>query len=88
MRQLPEKREELSIVRDRLEQANAQVNQRLERIKHLHKDGDEKSSSLNQFAIDVERMQAELNHLLQNMEEKYCAGCLHTGNCSHPRRDD
>jgi chromosome segregation protein len=75
-RSLSAQREELSIVRDRLEQANVQVNLRLGRIKKLHKDAEEKSSEMNQFAIDLERYQAELNHLVSNMEEKYGAGCL------------
>ena len=75
-RTLSEKREELSIIRDRLEGATAQVNSRMERIRELHKMGDEKSQAVNQFAIDLERMSAELGHLKQNMEEKYGVGCL------------
>ena len=75
-RSLSEKREELSLIRDRLEQANALVSSRMERIRELHKIGDEKNQTLNQFAIDLERMMSELNHLKLNMEEKYGIGCL------------
>jgi len=75
-RLLSEKREELSIVRDRLEQANAQVSGQMERIKELHKMGDEKTQAVNQMAIDVEKIQIEITHLKQNMEEKYGVGCL------------
>ncbi len=75
-RSLSEKREALSLVRDRLEQANTQVNSRMERIRELHKLGDDKTKSVTQFAIDLERLMGELNHLTQNMEEKYGVGCL------------
>jgi len=75
-RSLSEKREELSTVRDRLEQANAQVSGQMERIKELHKLGDEKTQAVNQMAIDVEKIQIEITHLKQNMEEKYGLGCL------------
>ncbi len=75
-RSLSEKREELSLIRDRLEQANTLVSSRMERIRELHKMGDDKNQSLNQFTIDIERMMAELNHLKLNMEEKYGVGCL------------
>ncbi len=73
---LGEKREALSLTRDRLEEANAQVNSRMERIRELHKLGDDKSGAVTQFAIDLERIASELSHLKQNMEEKYGVGCL------------
>lgn len=75
-RSVSEKREELSAIRDRLEQANASVNTRMERIRELHKMGDDKNQAMNQFAIDLERMMGDLNHLKLNMEEKYGVGCL------------
>lgn len=75
-RQLAEKRDELSAIRDRLEQMNAQMATFMERIRELHKMGDEKNQALNQFAIDLERIQSELHHLKLNMEEKYGVGCL------------
>jgi len=75
-RVLSEKREELSLIRDRLEGANSRVDSRMERIRELHKMGDEKTQALTQFAIDLERLQGELTHLKQNMEEKYGLGCL------------
>jgi chromosome segregation protein len=75
-RTLSEKREELSVIRDRLVGANEIVNTNMERIRELHKMGDDKTKALSQFAIDVERCHAELVHLKQNMEEKYGLGCL------------
>ncbi len=76
VRTLSEKREIMAGVRDRLEGANSQVNDRMERIRELHKMGEDKSKAVTQFAIDLERMLSELNHLKQNMEEKYGIGCL------------
>ncbi len=75
-RTVAEKRESLSLVRDRLEQANAIVNTRLERIRDLHKVGDDQTSKVSQLAVELEKVQSELQHLLQNMEEKYGIGCL------------
>ena len=75
-RMLGEKREELSVLRDRLEQANSLVTTGMERIRELHKLGDDKTKAVTQFAIDLERIMSELNHLKANMEEKYGVGCL------------
>ncbi|NDF14554.1 hypothetical protein EB061_04440 [bacterium] len=75
-RLLSEKREELAILRDRYEHSNALVTSSMERIKGLHKLSDEKSGTLTQLAIDLERVISELSHLKTNMEEKYGAGCL------------
>jgi chromosome segregation protein len=75
-RTLSEKREELAAIRDRLEGANVQVTSRMERIRELHKMGDDKTHAVTQFAIDLERIHGELNHLRANMEEKYGVGCL------------
>ena len=75
-RLLSEKREELSVLRDRYEQSNALVTSSMDRIKELHKLSDDKSGTLTQLAIDLERVMAELGHLKTNMEEKYGQGCL------------
>jgi chromosome segregation protein len=75
-RTLGEKREELSLLRDRLEEANELVTRGMERIRELHKMGDDKTRTVNQMAIDLERIQAEVGHLKANMEEKYGIGCL------------
>jgi len=75
-RLLSEKREELSVLKDRYEQSNALVNSGLDRIKELHKLGDEKTQSLTQLSIDLERVVSDLGHLKTNMEEKYGVGCL------------
>jgi chromosome segregation protein len=75
-RLLSEKREELSILKDRFEQSNSFVTSGMERIKELHKLGDEKTQALTQLSIDIERVVSELGHLKANMEEKYGVGCL------------
>ncbi|MBC7397658.1 MAG: hypothetical protein H7333_09470 [Bdellovibrionales bacterium] len=64
------------MTRDRLEEASTIVNARMERIRELHKMGDEKTKAVTQFAVDLERLSSELGHLKQNMEEKYGMGCL------------
>ncbi len=69
-------REKLSAVKDRLEQSSAKLNSTLDRIKKLHKDGDEKTSESNQLDIELTTLQAELTHLVSNLEEKYGPGCL------------
>jgi chromosome segregation protein len=69
-------RERLAEVKDRLEQSGAKLNAALDQIKHLHKTGDQKTSDSNHLSIELERLQGELSHLLQNLEEKYGPGCL------------
>ena len=79
-RVLSEKREELAVIRDRYDSSNAGVTAGMERIRELHKLGEEKSKTLTQLAIDLERVIGELNHLKTNMEEKYGVGCLEEPN--------
>ena len=86
-RVLSEKREELSVIRDRLEQANSIVSTNMERIRELHKLGDDKTKMVTQLAIDLERLMSELNHLTQNMEEKYGAGCLEESQATHVQEE-
>jgi chromosome segregation protein len=69
-------KEELSFVKDRIEQSSAKVNSALERIKELHKSSDEKSSTTNRLALELEKLSSDLSHLVQNLEEKYGPGCL------------
>jgi chromosome segregation protein len=52
------------------------VNGAMDRIKELHSEGDAKTSAANQYALDMERLSADLSHLIQNLEEKYGPGCL------------
>jgi chromosome segregation protein len=73
---LAKAKDELSQVKDRLEQNNAKANAALERIKHLHKTGDHKTTEANQLALEVEKISSEITHLTQNLEEKYGPGCL------------
>ena len=69
-------RTELASIKDRLEASNAKLNGALDRIKHLHKAGDEKTAASNHFALEVEKVSSDLNHLIQNLDEKYGPGCL------------
>ena len=75
-RELADKQTELATVRFKLEQSSQSLNQSLDQIKELHKQADEKSAAVNQFAIDLERMSGEVQHLTLNLEEKYGVGCL------------
>lgn len=75
-RELSVQREELSMHRDRLEIVSAKVNDALGRSKELHSEGDQKTHAVNQFALDIERLTGDLSHLIQNLEEKYGAGCI------------
>ncbi len=69
-------REKLSDVKDKIEQANAKVNRNLDKVKILHKQGDEKTSESTQLALDIEKLSGELSHLTLNLEEKYGPQCL------------
>lgn len=73
---LAKAKDELAQVKDRLEQNNAKSNAALERIKFLHKTGDHKTAETNQLALEVEKLNSEITHLTQNLEEKYGPGCL------------
>jgi chromosome segregation protein len=74
--ELAERREALAEQKDRLEIVSAKVNGALDRIKSLHSEGDAKTSEANQYSLDIERLSADLSHLIQNLEEKYGPGCL------------
>ena len=67
---------ELSAIKDRLEQTSARINGALDRIKELHKGGDEKAAETNNLALELEKLASEDQHLVQNLEEKYGPGCL------------
>jgi chromosome segregation protein len=74
--QLASSRQELATVKDRLEASSTKLNGLLDRIKELHKTGDEKSSKSTQLALETEKLNSDLAHLIQNLEEKYGPGCL------------
>jgi len=69
-------REKLAAVKDQIEQSNAKVNLSLERVKVLHKQGDQKTSESTHLALEVEKLSGEISHLVLNLEEKYGPGCL------------
>jgi chromosome segregation protein len=73
---LADAKEALSAVKDRIERNGAKANLALERIKYLHKTGDQKNSESNQLALEVEKVSMESAHLTQNLEEKYGPNCL------------
>ncbi|MCM0606959.1 MAG: chromosome segregation protein SMC [Xanthomonadaceae bacterium] len=75
-RELSEKQTELAAVKYKLDQASLALNLGLDQIKDLHKKSEEKSTAVNQLAIDIERMSGEISHLSLNLEEKYGVGCL------------
>lgn len=76
VRALGGSKQELALVRDQIEQSNARVNQALEKIKELHKEGEQKNSDLTQLALEIEKLNSDQAHLVQNLEEKYGPGCL------------
>lgn len=76
IRALAEAQDELSAVKDRLEQGSAKLNGALAKIKELHSTGDAKTSESNGISLEVEKLSAELSFLVQNLEEKYGQGCL------------
>ncbi|MDR3606091.1 MAG: chromosome segregation protein SMC [Oligoflexia bacterium] len=74
--ELANTKDRLSAVRDRIEQTSAKTSATLERIKALHKNGDQKNSESSQLALELEKVSMEADHLVQNLEEKYGPGCL------------
>lgn len=66
----------LSMVKDRLEQCSARVNSNLGRIKELHAGSESKASESNTLALELEKLNSEMAHLKQNLEEKYGANCF------------
>lgn len=75
-RELGTAREGLSQVKDRMEGLSAKLNSGLERIKALHRAGDEKTTQSTQAALELEKASGEFAHLIQSLEEKYGPGCL------------
>lgn len=69
-------RDLVSGVKNELEQVSTRINAAHEAQKALHQEIDEKLQASTQAALDVEKFSAELSHLVQNLEEKYGAGCL------------
>jgi chromosome segregation protein len=76
VQQLSTKREELAVIKDRLEQSNAHLNGVLERIRELRKTADDKTARATHLALETEKLNGDMAHLVQNLEEKYGPGCL------------
>ncbi len=81
-------REQLSSVKDRLEQSSAKLKGALSRIKELHEEGEMRNQASNGLAIEVEKYSGELQHLVQNLEEKYGPGCLDQASMSAPVQEE
>ncbi len=73
---LAQSRSSLAQAKERLSLSGQRLNQALDRIKSLHQGSDEKSAALNQCSLEREKQTSELAYLIQNLEEKYGAGCL------------
>ncbi len=69
-------RDQLSSIKDRLEIIGARLREAQDASKTLKRDLESRTDRMTQATIDVERMQGELAHLVQNLEEKYGPGCL------------
>ncbi|MCC7441531.1 MAG: chromosome segregation protein SMC, partial [Bdellovibrionales bacterium] len=74
--ELSQRREALSILRDRLEQSGSTVTSALDRIKSLHEEGDRRTARTNETSLLLEKSASDLQYLVQNLEEKYGPGCL------------
>jgi chromosome segregation protein len=81
-------RERLSEVKDRLEQSGAKLKSALARIKELHEQGEMRNQASNGLAIEAEKYSGELQHLLQNLEEKYGPGCLDQVSMAAPVQEE
>lgn len=79
---LSQERQQLSDTKNDLSIVSTKVNDALSKMKVLHSQGDSKTAEVNQHALDLERMLADLSHLVQNLEEKYGPGCLETPSVS------
>lgn len=73
---LGQSKEQLALIKDRIEQINATVNSNLEQSKKSHKQADLKTTEANQIALDIEKLSGDLSHLVLNLEEKYGPNCL------------
>ncbi|MBC7693076.1 MAG: chromosome segregation protein SMC [Methylotenera sp.] len=82
-RTLGDARASLAQVKDQLEKTSTTLNGALERIKKLHHVGDGKTAESNHLSLEVEKLNSDLAHLTQNLEEKYGAGCLENPVTSH-----
>jgi len=75
-RELATRRDLLAQSKNTLEIVSQKVGGVLDRIKELHTNGDHKTRQVNELSLEIERLNADLSHLMQNLEEKYGPGCL------------
>lgn len=68
----------LAETKNNLEIVSARVNDGLERIKTLHKQGEAKNQDSMGFTLEIEKLNSDFAHLKQNLEEKYGVDCLVT----------
>ncbi len=86
--QISEVGTKLAETRNQLEIVTARVNEGLERIKQLHKQGDSRNNQSHQMAIELEKLGSDLGHLIQNLEEKYGVGCLENPTPTSPIQEE
>lgn len=86
--QISEVGAKLAETRNQLEIVTARVNEGLERIKQLHKQGDSRNNQSHQMAIELEKLNGDLGHLIQNLEEKYSVGCLENPTPTSPIQEE
>ncbi|MFN7684086.1 MAG: chromosome segregation protein SMC [Oligoflexia bacterium] len=78
----------LSETRNQLSITTRRVNEGLERIKQLHKQGDSRNQQSHELALELEKANSDLSHLVQNLEEKYGVGCLENPTASQPIQEE
>lgn len=73
------KKEELSLLRDQLEQSSIVIDESMNQLKEFRSEIEKGTAKLNEISIEVERISSDQLHLKQNLEEKYGPGCLDQG---------
>jgi chromosome segregation protein len=86
--QISELGSRLSETRNQLSITTRRVNEGLERIKQLHKQGDSRNQQSHELALELEKANSDLSHLVQNLEEKYGVGCLENPTASQPIQEE
>src|SRR5690606_19348338 len=68
--------DEMNLVRDKLSLSNAEIDSAVEKARGARSAVDAKSSEAQQLALDAERLNGDLAHLIQNLQEKYGPDCF------------
>lgn len=73
---LAREQDRLNDTRGLLEQTSGAIDAGLEEAKQVRARVDEQTQALSAAAIEVEKVNGDIAHLIQNLEEKYGPGCL------------